>query len=94
MHLRMYFFVAGGMNTDSSLLSREARADWESDFNTTYMQQLLAVSLLFHINIMSFAQVLLSSFELTRSIDIYHLQQLDKQFEQATTLILNDSSEG
>ena len=38
-------FVASETNTDCGLLlTREARAKWESDFNMAYIQQLLVVS--------------------------------------------------
>ena len=36
-------YAASGMKTYASLLAREARAKWESDFNAVYIQQLVVV---------------------------------------------------
>ena len=46
----MYMYIASGIKTCASLLAREARAKWESDFNTAYIQQLMVVSSAVHFN--------------------------------------------
>ena len=40
----IYVYIASGMKTYATLLAREARAKWEIDFNTAYIQLLMVVS--------------------------------------------------
>ena len=93
--------IASGMNSYATLLAREARearAKWESDFYTAYIQPLMVVSSAVHFNTaICHIQHTCSSFSnhlKCCQLDNYHLQHLEKQFEKATALILEDRSEG
>ena len=89
-------YIASGMKTYASLLASEARAKWESDFNAAYIQQLIMVSSAVDFKLLSGIHKIVpfSSHLKCCQLDNYHLQQLEEEFEKATTLILEDSSEG
>ena len=75
--------VASSMQVYASLLSTNAREQWEKRFEEAYIQPVLSVSA--------------GEGEVVRKRDLHtrtHTQELEKQMGEAMQLILNDKTEG